>query len=140
MKTKRSQSEIITTVLLVLVALAAVAVIAAFIINQVRTNTASAESKANCMKVDFAITKAIVNSSVDTTVTVQRLDEGTVGVNNLSITVNGASKNLTATAAVPASLSTKDIKVGALAAGDKVELGVILTDGTACATKATRTV
>jgi len=138
MKTKRSQSEIITTVLLVLVALAAVAVIAVFIINQVRTNTASAESKANCMKVDFAITRAIANSSTDAMVTVQRLDEGTIAVSNLSITVDGVSKNVTAL--VPTSLSTKDIKVGALTAGQKVELGVILADGTACATKATKTI
>ena len=139
MKTKRSQSEIITTVLLVLVALAAVAVIAVFIINQVRTSTASAESKANCMKVDFAITKAVAGAN---NVTVQRLDEGTIFVNNLSITVDGASKNLTATNAVPSSLTTKDIMMnaGTLNAGQKVELGVILADGTACATKATKTV
>ncbi len=138
MKTKKSQSEIITTVLLVLVALAAVAVIAVFIINQVRTSTASAESKANCMKVDFAITKAVVGAN---NVTVQRLDEGTVVVNNISITVDGTSKKVTDKAGVPGSLETKDVVFtsGTLAAGNKVELGVILSDGTACATKATKT-
>lgn len=137
MKTKRSQSEIITTVLLVLVALAAVAVIAVFIINQVRTSTANAESKANCMKVDYAITVA---NSNDKNITVQRLDDVSVGVKNLVVTVGGVAYNTTAVGP-NASLTTGVIPFQtALAAGNKIELGAVLTDGTVCATKATRTV
>jgi flagellin-like protein len=132
MKTKKSQSEIITTVLLVLVALAAIAVIAMFIIGQVRNNIDTAESKNNCMKVDFAITKAAVNSSANATVTIQRLDDGKITVNNLSITVDGTSKNITSMSLVPTPLSTKEVTVGPLATGNKVELAVVLADGTVC--------
>ncbi len=134
---KKAQSEIITTVLLVLIALAAVAIIAAFIINQVKTNTASAEAKANCLKADVQI-----SSALKATKNIVVMNAGSITSGTLKASVNGVAYG--ASAAMPASLATVTIAGlttdAALNSGDVVEVGVILADGTVCATKSKLTV
>lgn len=138
MKMKKAQSEIITTVLLVLIALAAVAIIAVFITNQVRQGAASAESKAQCLKIDVEVTNAVQGA---TTITVKRNDGESI-VGTIKTIVNGASWNASAT--MPASLETATIMNGTapgeLPENGKVEVGVVLADGTACPAKAVYTV
>jgi len=138
MKMKKAQSEIITTVLLVLIALAAVAIIAVFIHNQVRQGAATADAKAQCLKIDLEVTKA-VNAG---TVTVKRNDNEALTGATLKVIANGATWN--SSAAIPASLETEVITMEtgkvALATGQKVEVGIVLADKTACPMKTTYTV
>jgi flagellin-like protein len=126
---KRAQSEIITTVLLVIVALAAVAIIAVFIKDMITQKTTEARSAAKCIGVDFEITKAVAGT---TKVIVQRKDNSdAVTGATLKVLVNGLTWN--ASAAVPKALETVSI-TGAtnLTLGQSVEVGVILADGTPC--------
>jgi len=134
MKMKKAQSEIITTVLLVLIALAAVAIIAVFITNQVRQGAASADAKAQCLKVDVEVTSAVKDA---TSITVKRNDGESI-VGTIKTIVNGASWNASAT--MPASLETTSVIGTALPENGKVEVGVVLADGTACPAKAVYTV
>lgn len=133
---KKAQSEIITTVLLVLIALAAVAIIAVFITNQVRQGAATADAKAQCIKVDLEVTKAVNNAT-------------TVTIKNNGQAVSGATVNATVAGTkwgngmnLPGPLETGVINGTAadLTTGKKVEVGVILADGTVCPAKATYTV
>jgi flagellin-like protein len=135
---KRAQSEIITTVILVLIALAAVAIIAVFFLNQVRTNTATAESRANCIKLDLEITKAVNNTGV---IIVKRNDaEASLNTAVMKVTVDGATWNSTGVT-VPAALTTTNITGATLSTGQKVEIGAVLADNTTvCATKVVKTV
>ncbi len=88
MKTKRAQTEIIVTVLIVLIALAAVAFVATFIMNMVKSGSASAESKSECMKVPLAFDIISVNNASTNNVVVQRTgDEGLI-VSGLLFYVN----------------------------------------------------
>ncbi len=140
---KRSQSDMITNILLILVALAAVAIIAVFITNQIRSNTAAATSKANCAKLDIEITKAI-NAGID--VTIKRNDNNQIVAPLLKITQDGTFYG-NSTTGLPGALETITIlkytgtPAGVvLVSGKKVELSVILNDGTPCPNIATATV
>ena len=143
MKTKKGQTEIIVTVLLVLIALAAVTAIAYFITGQVKNGTALADNKANCLKLDFQVTKAISGTS---NVIVQRNDDGTVILQELKVLVDGVTANGNAT--VPTSLETTVIPVTNstdgtsmnLTTGQKIEIGAVLTNGGTCADIASATV
>jgi flagellin-like protein len=135
MKMKKAQSEIITTVLLVLIALAAVAIIAVFITNQVRQGAATADAKAQCLKIDLEVTKAVVGA---TTITVKNNGETLTTGNTMLAIVDGTAWG--DTPAVPASLTTGVITGTVLTSGKKVEVGVKLADGTACAGKTVYTV
>ena len=126
---KRAQSEIITTVLLVLIALAAVAIIAVFIVNQVQKNTAKAESLGDCINLKLEVTKAVNNTSY---VIVKRNDaESKLDAAVIKVTVDGASWG---NSTVPKTLETIRINgTSNLSTNQKVEIGAILADGTACA-------
>ena len=136
MKTKKSQQDIIVTVLLVLIAIAAVAVIAYFIINQVRQGTDNAQAKADCLKLDFQITKA-VNAAIS--ITVQRNDASSVNITKLSATIGGANWGSTTT--IPGALTTTVIQNASsntnLSTGQTVEVGAILANGATCPSIAT---
>jgi len=134
---KKAQSEIITTVLLVLIALAAVAIIAVFITNQVRQGAATADAKAQCIKIDLEVTKAV---NAGTTITVKNNGDAPTGAKMLAIvdgTTWGSETDL------PSTLETETIvkdTSDALATDSKIEIGVRLVDGTACPAKTVYTV
>ena len=123
---KRAQSEIITTVLLVLIALAAVAIIAVFIKDMVQQKTSEAQGAAQCINVNLEVTKAVAGTNV---VVVQRKDnsDATTGA-TLKVLVNGLIWN--ASAPIPKALETVSVtSVTNLTLGQTVDLGVILADG-----------
>jgi len=140
MRTKKGQAEIITTVLIVLIALAAVAIVGYFIMNQVRQGAAKGESQFQCTKLQLEITKA--SAATPTTVTIKRNDAETLTGATVKVIYDGAS--WVSNGVLPNSLETGTLtrNVGStnLAAGKKVEVGVVLADGTACANLAATTV
>jgi hypothetical protein len=84
-KEKRGQGDVIVTVLLILIAIGAVVGVGYFIINAVKSNTASAQAKLDCAKVQFEITNAIDKYR---NVTILRLDDGTIKITKLVVTQN----------------------------------------------------
>ena len=137
-KSKKSQQEIITTVLLVLIALAAVAVIATFIIRYVRTSGEVSESKMNCISLDYEITQAL---NTATTVSIRRNTGGeNVNVTSMRVLVDGSWVGNMTTAQLPAILETKTATVPALSTGQKVEIAPVLKGNTICDVKATKIV
>ena len=135
-KTKRSQTELIVTVLLVLIALAAVAFIASFIMNQVRKGGEIGDVKVTCLNLDFKIVSAVNGG---TTVSVQRDVGGEdTEIDGVRVLVDGTAKNTTS--GNWTTLETKSIYVGTLATGQKVEIAPILKGGVACSVKDTATV
>ena len=133
LKCKRSQQEIIVTVLLVLIALAAVAAVATFVINSVKKSTAGGDDKLNCAKIELSISD--LNSSM-TSAVVRRLGVGDVALKNVTLSVNGVMKG--GNKMDPGESIV--VSTGALTKGDKVEAAAILEDGSACAVAASTTV
>ena len=122
MKSKKGQTDMITTVLLVLVGLAAVALIGYFIMNQVRTTTGAAGDKTKCALVQLDIGDM---KNGDTTVNIKRLGSSDNSTNSVTVNVfvNGASKNTTAAIGVGA---TGAVTVPALVSGQKVDASAVL--------------
>ena len=128
MKSKRSQGEIITTVLIILVVLAAVAIVATFIIRTVRTSTGTAEEKAQCLSIEASIERAVKN---ETNVSVKRGVGGSgVNLSNVRVYVDGAWK-ANITAIIPLETKSVDTNV-TLASGSIVEIAPVLSTGTLC--------
>lgn len=136
MKSKKAQSDMITTILLILVALAAVAVIAVFITNQVRGSAATATARAQCTKLGFVVSQAKAGGSIS----VQRTDAEKITVSYLKTNVAGLVWN--SSAASPNTLETGLISnlTAPLVIGQTIDVGAILSDGTACASVAGGTV
>jgi hypothetical protein len=129
MKTKKSQQEIIVTVLLVLIAIAAVILIANFVINMVKDKAAAGEGQVDCLNVAFTINRAI-NSQNNITVT---RDAGgdDIEVIGTKVLVNGEVKNATGVA-FNTTLETKEIIVSGLVTGAKVQVAPVLKGGVTC--------
>ena len=84
---KRAQSEIIITVLIVLVALAAVGIIAAFIISQVRDSVQTAEVRAKVSSIELVVTDAKAGNNF---IILQRTSNNPdITIANISIVING---------------------------------------------------
>ena len=62
-KSKRSQAEVITSVLIILVVIVVLAVVAGFIIKNVRERTAAAGEKSSCIGLLFNVEEAINGST-----------------------------------------------------------------------------
>lgn len=135
---KRGQQDIIVTVLLVLIAIIAVAIVATFILRQVRQGAGSAESQANCIKLDFDITSAV---NGETTIDIARNDESSVAIQDYRVSYDDDDEDIapvtTKTARGTESLT---LTIGPLATGKTVEAIAILDDGTICPNKANKVV
>lgn len=133
MKTKKSQSEIITTVLMVLVALAAIAGVAVFIIGQVRTGTNAAQNKAECSKITITIDSATAGSANKTIISRGNDD---VQVASLKAYLDGTATTTLdiATVDVPGKLDKKTITDTDLAlnAGKRLKLLPVLGNAYVC--------
>lgn len=125
MMSKKAQQDVIVTVLLVLIALAAVALIATFIIKNVKTATQTADDKQNCLKLEFNIGKADVTSN---RVLISR-SGANVSINAIQTYVDGTLKNVTSSIDPGNSIT---LTLASLTAGQKVEVAGILSDGYAC--------
>lgn len=127
---KRSQQDIIVTILLVLLAIAAVVIIAGFIMRNVRTSGEVGEAKIDCLKLDYEIVQAI---NAQRAISIKRNTGGEdVNVTSIRIYVDGIwTANMTQ---VPAVLETRsvDASTSLLNAGQKVEIAPVLQSGTIC--------
>jgi hypothetical protein len=132
MKTKKAQQEIIVTVLLVLIAIAAVVLISNFVINMVRDKTAEGNNQLKCVGIDFEVSVARVGYP-NTTIT--RGSGGSdVNVTDAKVLVNGVTKN-SSVAGNWASFESKEVIFNpayALVAGDKVEIAPVIQGGITC--------
>jgi len=122
MITKKGQSEMITTIILVLVALAAIALIAAFVMNQVKTSSSTAASKADCLKLSFTIDKA-TNASSDN-LAISRDTDDKIAVKELRLYINDKSNGTLS--GVPNVLEKSSYTVEGLNAGDVVKIYPVL--------------
>ena len=150
LKCKRSQQEIIVTVLLVLIALAAVAAVATFFINNIKKSTAGADDKLNCAKVELDIsaysnTSSATNSAIS--VSVFRTGTGDVALKNVTVAVNGNIKignngDLTSGSSAVLTITNNTLGVTSIGfkKGDLIETAAVLSDGYACAVAASETV
>ena len=129
---KRTQQEIIVTVLLVLIALAAVALIATFVINQIKDRTSKANAQLICSGVQFEVTKAVAAVAGSAEIIVKRNDNENLTGAVLKVTVDGETWNNSAP--IPASLETVKVTsvAKALVAGKSIELGVTSATGISC--------
>ena len=140
MKTKKTQQEIIVTVLLVLIAIAAVILISNFVINMVKDRAGAGESQVKCIDMTFTINSA-VNTGENVTVT---RDGGGDGVEIIGaiLKVDGQIQNDT----IPGNWSTFETRVidlkgsEKLTTGEKVVLAVLLKGGATCDPEAEKTV
>lgn len=134
MMSKKTQQEIIVTVLLVLIALAAVAAVATFVINNVKKSTAGADDKLACIKVELNIAAVAVGSNV----TVQRLGSAEVEGVTVKLMVGGVAAG-DATAIGSGETKTL-VPTIALAKGSVVEASAVLSSGYVCPAGASATV
>ena len=129
---KKSQSEVITTVLIILLVLAAVAIVWGVVNNIVSRGAGSAGKGAICMEITIDIPSINTASSI---VKVHRTAGGEDNaVANIKFLVNGKSATHNNTDLALGPLETKDYTINStgLQANDKIEAAVILSDGTIC--------
>ena len=124
MKSKRAQTEIIVTVLIVLIALAAVAFVATFIMDMVKSGSVSAEFKTECIKVPLAFDIiSATNASVNNVVVQRTGDEGLL-VSGLLFYINDA-KNQSSTL-VPKVLEKSAYNVSGVTIGSIVKVYAVM--------------
>jgi len=127
MKSKKAQSEMITTILLILVAISAVILVSIFIMNQVKSSTANAAVKASCLKLELEFPTTI--TAGDTAIVVRLGGSfADVTLSKLFIYANGLEA-MSYTGANPPELgSTVTGTVSGLESEDKVEATVMIKD------------
>jgi hypothetical protein len=146
MKTKRTQQEIIVTVLLVLIAIAAVILISNYVINMVKDNTAKGQGKLDCIGVDLTINRAIATENG--VLITRNVGTGTVNITNIKILIDGIAKNSTdgnlqifETKNFTFDVVASEVRTPIdLSTGQKVSAVVTLAGGTVCDPKGEVTV
>jgi hypothetical protein len=117
MLNKKGQEGVIVTIILILVAIAAVAGIAVFIMSQVNSAKIEAQNKADCTKATLTIAKAI-----PTGVTIARGSDS-LTLTRIDLYVDGTKNSATIT--IPASLESKTTLV-TLTTGQKVRVNAVV--------------
>jgi len=124
MKTKKAQTEIIVTVLLVLVALAAVGFIAYFIMGQVRGGTAEATAKADCLKTLGSYTIVQVTNATANNLQIKKETDDGIILKELKVYVNDKA-NVSITT-IPEALATVTLNLSGLKVGDSIKMYPVL--------------
>lgn len=142
MKTKRGQSEIIVTVLLVLIAIAAVVFVGTFIINAVKSNAAKGEDKTKCLEVDMSIIKATYNAQGTDAALAITLEKGSNAIVDLSeLRFYVAGKQIGSTSEASATDLQPNVQqtlyfakdtAWTFQVGDTIDLAPVLASGTVC--------
>ncbi len=129
LKSKRSQAEIIVTVLIILIVLAVIVVVAMFVTRTVREGTESASIKADCATLDLAIVQPRAG---DDSVSVERGADSKGNImESINVYVDGTVSG--DAGEVPAELETKAVATGlTLAEGNVVKIAPVLTGGKLC--------
>ena len=133
-KSKRSQSQIITTILIILLVLAAIVIVWQVVQSTIESGAETIEGTAACIGIDLKI--VLANATVNE-VAVTRMSGGAMNaVADVRFLVAGAS--LTGTTSATGTdlepLETKTYTRVTSSVGEKVEVAAILsdTDGTIC--------
>jgi len=133
---KKTQQEIIVTVLLVLIAIAAVVLIATFIIKNVRQGTESGASKVDCLNLDLTIMQPYAGAD---SVNIQRGVGGQeINVTGLILLVDGKSVG-TYNDSI-GTFESVNMSVTDLTTGQVVEVAPRLMGNVLCDVKDTKTV
>jgi hypothetical protein len=127
MKNKKAQEGVIVTVLLVLVAIAAIATVAFFIIKNVGSGTSSAADKTTCLTAQFQITSASAGTTGN--LVIKRTDTSEVVIKELKIFVN--DKLISTESTVPSALEVNSYDIE-LSAGDIVRVNAVLNNSKIC--------
>lgn len=130
---KKGVSQIVSTILIILLVLAAIVIVWGVVERFVRTGEEAIIARTACMDIRLSIVEA--NSS-ENNVTVTRMTGGdTDAVNDIKILVEGTAATVTApggdAALEPLETKTYDVTSG-INAGDKVEVAAVLEDETIC--------
>ena len=120
MKNKRAQSEVITTVLIILLVLAAVFIVYTAVRNMVQGSTDTATDKAKCIGLAVKVNSA---TAATKTVQVQRDAGGDEAKVTPVILVAGAVVTATCTPTTIGALETSNCGLNALTAGQAVKVG-----------------
>jgi len=132
---KKGQEGVIITVLLILIAIAAVAVVSYFIINQVRQGQTQAADRLSCGELNYEIISAVKDTN---SITVRRIAGGdNVNVSNIIVTFGTKGTNKTAS---PAMMEITSVSGFNITSGDKIEITPILKGSITCDTRASFTV
>jgi hypothetical protein len=136
MKSMKSQQEMIITVLVILIAIAALIGVAFFITNMSRQSTSSAGLSTKCLSIDLSINSAESGSN---TIAVQRGAGGQdIEIKEIKIYVNG--KNIGTLNGTLGVLETGTISLNtSLSKGEKVQVAPAIKEGM-CGFKAEQTV
>ena len=133
---KKAQSQIITTVLIILLVLAGVVIVWQVVRGTIGEGTENIGSAVDCLKVQLEITKAEVGVNA---IEIKRAVGGDA-LSGVNILVNGTLQTGAGTSSPISALETKTYGLGdALNSGDKVEIAAILVDGTVCDIASSRT-
>lgn len=132
---KRGISDIVTTVLLVLLAIAAVGIIWVVIQNFINTGTKGIGSTADCLQNNFDIVSAYNVSTTSFNVTVKRIT-GQSSIEKLSIyhTTSGQTTKVADSTNVPLIGESKTITINpsiTLKSGDTVQIAAVI-GGNSC--------
>ena len=122
---KKAQGQIITTILIILLVLAAIV-----IVWQVVNRTVSESAEEGSTQSDCIGSSVTIESATGTTVSVRRNAGGPS--DDLVLYAIPAGQNKAESAAAVAIGNLGTITVGALTVSDEVKAGVILADGTVC--------
>lgn len=133
---KKAQSEVITTVLIILLVLAAVFIVYTAVRNMIQGGTSQATDKTKCLEI--SLNPVYANATSDS-VTVTRASGGDdTDVSDLKVIVDGSIASINETLS-PASgrsmvvLSTKTIYLSSgLNAGQNVQVAPVLSSGYKC--------
>jgi hypothetical protein len=124
---KKGQEGVIITVLLILVAIAAVAAVSYFVINQVRLGQTEAANKINCQMLNYEVVSAV---SGQNTVTVRRTAGGDqLNVTNIIVSFGIKGTNKTTG---PGMMELVSVSGFNMSSGDKIEVAPILSNGVTC--------
>ncbi len=125
MKVKRGQSSIISTVLIVLVALVAVGILGVFIFNQVRSSMQEAEVKAKLSQLSISVTSAEAGNNY---IILRKDSQVNFNISNISILIKGYSVNANYPSLLDWQvLDTRKIMLpnDVLMSGDSIEIFII---------------
>ena len=132
---RKAQGEVITTILIILLVLAAVVIAWQAIRGTVQKGAGAIEPKMTatlaCMDVKVDVIEAKATGAATSNVKVTRLAGGNITVGDIRVLVDGAVQSTTATGAI-AELETKTIGVPINVSEKKIEVAAILSGGTSC--------
>lgn len=134
MISKRGQSEIITTVLIILLVLAAIVIVWQVVQGTLRQGQTDIDKKKECLGLDIVIVKATnatSNATNSNNILIRREGTSTATGVKTQLLVNDKI-NASSSTVLDTVYTTTTYSVPGLAVGSQVQVAPLLSDGTAC--------